>query len=88
MSLSGAGLMGPISGGDAPALAFHGDRDVVVPYDWAVGTIRQATELGLFAKLTTWPGDGHVPYSQHRQEIIDQTSRFLWWQLAIDGADS
>jgi len=40
----------------------------------------------LEAFLTTFAGAGHVPYTQHRQEIIDQTTNFLYWELDVTHA--
>jgi acetyl esterase/lipase len=88
VSLSGAHLLGPIGAGDAPSLLFHGTSDFVVPYQWAVDTRNQATAAGLDSFLTTWTGanSGHVPYSAHRTEILDQTTNFLWWEMDLETA--
>ncbi len=83
VSLSGSRLMGTSDPGDAPSLLFHGTADKVVPYDWAVATVTDARAAGLEAYLTAWDGAGHVPYSSHRTEIIDQTTNFLWWTLDL-----
>ena len=61
---------------------FHGTNDPLVPYAWAQGTLTEAQNAGLFAYLTTFPGEGHVPYN-HRTEILDQTSNFLYWTLDL-----
>jgi predicted esterase len=86
VSLSGARLIGTISAGDAPSLLFHGTSDFVVPYQWAVTTVNQATAAGLDSFLTSWAGAGHVPYVQHRTEIIDQTTNFLYWEMDLANA--
>jgi acetyl esterase/lipase len=78
MSLSGANLLGSYGAGDAPTLLFHGTADGLVPYQWAVNTVNGAKGASLYAWLTTWDGAGHVPYVQHRQEILDQTRNFLY----------
>jgi dipeptidyl aminopeptidase/acylaminoacyl peptidase len=83
VSLSGAAVLTTPNAGEAPALLFHGDADNVVPYQWAVNTVNNAENAGLQVFLTTWPGEGHVPYSAHRTEIIDQTTNFLWWTLDL-----
>lgn len=86
-SLSGAQLAsGPINAGDAPALLFHGTADSLVPYSWAQGTVQQATDAGLLAVLVTWEGAGHVPYTQHRTEILEDTRNFFYWQLDVKNA--
>ena len=80
VSFSGANLVSTIGPGDAPALLFHGTTDTLVPYQWATNTVTGATNKGLDVFLTTWVGEGHVPY-QHRNEIIAQTRNFLYWAL-------
>jgi acetyl esterase/lipase len=86
VSLSGARILNAIDSGDAPSLLFHGTSDVVVPYQWAVNTYNQALAAGLDSFLTSWTGAGHVPYSAHRTEILDQTSNFLYWELDLTNA--
>ncbi len=86
VSLSGAALFVAIDSGDAPSLLFHGTADVVVPYQWAVGTQNGALAAGLDCFLTSWTGAGHVPYVQHRSEILDQTTNFLYWELDLSNA--
>ncbi|MEZ5143209.1 MAG: alpha/beta hydrolase [Acidimicrobiales bacterium] len=86
VSLSGARLLGQLDPSDAPSLLFHGTSDVVVPYAWAERTATDAKAAGLVSFLTSWPGNGHVPYVSHRDEIIDQTTNFLWWELDLEHA--
>jgi predicted esterase len=86
VSLSGARIFGNVVAGDAPSLLFHGTSDVVVPYQWAVDTYNLAIGAGLDSFLTTWTGAGHVPYVQHRTEIIDQTTNFLYWEMDLANA--
>lgn len=83
VALSGANLLSPITAGDAPALLFHGTADPLVPYQWAVNTRDQAKAAGLQVFLETWPGAGHVPYVQFRDQILTQTRNFLWWELDL-----
>jgi para-nitrobenzyl esterase len=86
-SLSGAELAsGPIGPGDAPALLFHGTNDRLVPYSWAQSTVDRATAAGLLAVLRTWEGAGHVPYSQNRTQILDETRNFFYSQLDLANA--
>ena len=82
VALSGANIFMPPGPGDAPVLLFHGTYDTLVPYKWATATVRMATEKGLEAFLTTYAGEGHVPY-RHRDEIIARTRNFLYWQLRL-----
>jgi carboxylesterase type B len=87
VSLSGAQVVSAATdAGDAPSLLFHGTSDTIVPYEWAVGTCRNANEHGLTCYLTSFQGDGHVPYVQHRTEILDQTQNFLYWELGLTTA--
>jgi predicted esterase len=86
VSLSGSYLLVTIDSGDAPSLLFHGTADVVVPYQWAVNTHDLALAAGLDSFLTSWDGAGHVPYLQHRTEILDETTNFLYWELDLTNA--
>jgi len=84
VSLSGAQLVtGTISPGDAPALDFHCTTDPLVQYQWAVNTINAAKAQGLDAFLESWNQTCHVPYAEHRQQIVDQTRNFLWWEMDL-----
>jgi dipeptidyl aminopeptidase/acylaminoacyl peptidase len=65
------------------SLLFHGTNDALVPYQWAVDTVNAARAAGLDAYLTTWEGEGHVPYAQHRTQILDQTTNFLYAVLDL-----
>jgi para-nitrobenzyl esterase len=85
-SLSGAKLGGaPQSATDAHSLMFHGSSDFVVPYQWALNTQTDATAAGLVSYVTTYQGEGHVPYA-HRNEIISQTTNFFYWCLDLRNA--
>lgn len=85
VSLSGANIYGTVDAGDSPVLDFHGTNDPLVPYPWAQNTIASARAVGIDAYLTTYPGEGHVPYN-HRTEIHDQTRNFLWWHMDLEHA--
>jgi len=88
VSLSGAEIVsgGTFGPGDAPSMLFHGTADTVVPYAWAVNTWNKALNAGLDSFLTSWDGAGHVPYTQHRTEILDQTTNFLYWEMDLANA--
>jgi acetyl esterase/lipase len=86
VSLSGARLTTTANAGEPPALLFHGTADVVVPFAWAQATIDEATAAGLETDFTVWEGAGHVPYVEHRTEILDQTTNFLFWHLDVSNA--
>jgi acetyl esterase/lipase len=83
VSLSGAAITTGPNAGEAPALLFHGTADNLVPYQWAVDTVEAARAAGLLVNFTTWQGEGHVPYVQHQQQILDQTRNFLYWALDV-----
>jgi acetyl esterase/lipase len=83
VALSGANILTPISAGDAPALMFHGTADTVVPFAWASRTLFVARSKGLDAFLTSWPGEGHVPYLQNRAQILKETRDFLYWEMDL-----
>ena len=84
VSISGAqGFVGTISPGDAPALDFHCTTDPLVPYQSAVNTISAAKAQGLDAFLRSWNDTCHVPYAEHRQQILDQSRNFLWWEMGL-----
>ena len=78
VSLSGGLLGGTAEKSDAPILLFHGTADPLVPYGLATQTIDLARAAGIPAFLITWQGEGHVPYAQHRQQILDTTTNFLY----------
>jgi para-nitrobenzyl esterase len=87
VSISGAQLVvGTISPGDAPAMDFHCTTDPLVSYQWAVNTIDRAKAQGLEAFLESWTETCHVPYVEHRQQILDQTRNFLWWEMDLGHA--
>jgi len=86
-SLSGAQLaVGTISPGDAPAIDFHCTTDPLVNYQWAVNTINAAKSQGLDAFLESWNETCHVPYAEHRQQILDQTRNFFYWEMDLSHA--
>lgn len=82
LSLSGANIIGGPDPGDAPFLNWHGTNDPLVPYAWAVNTVSTARAVGIDAHLKTYTGEGHVPYN-HRTEIHDMTTNFLWWHMDL-----
>lgn len=87
VSLSGSRILTKPNAGEAKVLLLHGTADNVTPYQWALDTEREAEAAGLLVEVTAWDGAGHVPYVQHREEILTQTTNFLWWTLNLTGAD-
>jgi carboxylesterase type B len=86
VSLSGAKILTTANQGEAAALLFHGTADGLVPYQWALNTVAEAKGAELQAFLTTFEGAGHVPYTQNRTTILDQTTNFLYWTLDLTHA--
>ncbi len=87
LSISGAHLVsGAVSAGDAPVLDFHCTTDPLVNYQWAVTTIQDAKAAGLDAFLESWNETCHVPYVAHRQQILDESRNFLWWEMDLQHA--
>jgi len=82
VSLSGAVIFtGDVGPGDAAALLFHGTDDGLVPHGWAEDTVEAAHADDLPAYLISWQGGGHVPYVEHRLEILALTTNFLYRTL-------
>ena len=86
VALSGVRALTRANPGEAAALLFHGTADPIAPYQSAVNTVNEARAAGLDAFLTTFEGDGHVPYVQHKEQIITETTNFLWWELDLKDA--
>ena len=86
VSLSGASLTTAPAKGDPPTMDFHGDADGVVPLTWNDSTVADATKAKLIAERTVWAGDGHVPYTKHRQQILDETRNFLYAAMDLGHA--
>jgi acetyl esterase/lipase len=88
VSLSGAKIIGaPMSSTDAPILMFHGTADPLVPYQWAVNTLDQAKAAKVIAYLTTYQGEGHVPFN-HYEQIFAQQTNFLYWVMDLAHAST
>lgn len=85
LSLSGANIIGTPDPGDAAFIDWHGTADPLVPYAWAKSTVDSARAVGIDAHLVTYPGEGHVPYN-HRTQIHDMTTNFLWWHMDLANA--
>ncbi len=90
VSISGSSLAttGAISPGDAPALDFHCTTDPLVSYGLIQNTITAAKAQGLDAFLESWDETCHVPYVEHRQQILDQTRNFLYGEMDLAHAAS
>ncbi len=84
-SISGAELASgsPINAGDAAALLFHNTIDPLVGYNSAVSTVDRAHAANLVAVLRTWEGEGHVPFGDHRTQILTETRNFFYSQMDL-----
>jgi para-nitrobenzyl esterase len=87
-SISGAELASgsTINAGDAPALLFQGTADPITPPSWAQSTVDRARAAGLVVVLRSWEGQGHVPYTQNRTQILDETRNFFYSQMDLANA--
>ena len=36
--------------------------------------------------MRAWEGGGHVPYTQHRTQILEETRNFFYWRLDLADA--
>jgi acetyl esterase/lipase len=87
VSISGAQIVaGTISPGDAPMLDFHCTTDPLVAYSWQESTLFTARYYGLDAFLEAWDDTCHVPYVAHRDQILEQSRNFLWWEMDLSHA--
>ncbi|HWJ98766.1 MAG TPA: alpha/beta hydrolase [Acidimicrobiales bacterium] len=86
VSLSGASLTTTVNAGEPPTLDFHGDADGVVPLTWNDATLAEARKAKVIAERVVWKGDGHVPYGQHRTQIIIETRNFLYAAMDLGNA--
>ena len=86
VSLSGAAINTDPAPGDPPTMDFHGTADDLVPFSWSTATLKNAHDDHLIAEQTVWQGDGHVPYTKHRQQILDETRNFLYAAMNLSKA--
>jgi poly(3-hydroxybutyrate) depolymerase len=82
----GCALFVGASPGDAPSLLFNAKDDSVVEWAWAEGTVASSVAAGVPSIHRTWETGGHNAWNTHREQIIDETTSFLWWQLDLQGA--
>ena len=49
----------------------------------ATNTVTCAQDAGVWVHLTSWEGQGHVPYAANRSQIVQETTSFLWNALSL-----
>lgn len=87
VSISG-GLPGGllIDAESAPGLLFASTGDPIVPHSWSVDTVDTLRSFGVEARLTTFEGNIHVPFLQHRETIERRATKSLYRWLDVAGA--
>jgi acetyl esterase/lipase len=83
VSLSGVPLTTAADPGEASALLFHGTNDPLIPNNLVQGTLDRAEVVGVDVFLTQWEGQGHVPYTANRTQIINETTNFLYHTFTL-----
>jgi hypothetical protein len=53
-----------------------------------VNTLNQAHAAGVIAYLTTFQGEGHVPFNHWTDQISVQQTNFLYWMLDLAHAST
>lgn len=88
-SISG-GLPGAlfVDENSAPGILFASVDDPLVPYTWSVETYDKLVSLGIPSKLTTFPGNVHVPFEQYGDVIEKQSAKFFYGALDLEHAKS
>jgi acetyl esterase/lipase len=72
-----------IGSGDAPAFFFHGTSDPTVPFSWATSNVNAMAKAGLVVGIHPFDGAGHGLFTEHRAEIHEQASYFLYFMLDL-----
>ncbi len=78
-----------INAGDAPTIFFHGTKDSVVPYQWAVDNSNAMLQRGVLSNLVTFEGAGHGLISNPTaRPVIDEQSKYwLYYELDLKNAE-
>jgi para-nitrobenzyl esterase len=67
-----------INQGDAPAIFFHGTKDHVVQYDWAVSNAAAMLNTGIAVFLEPFEGAGHGLLADYSDVIYEQSDYFFY----------
>lgn len=72
-----------ITPGDAPTLFLHGNKDNVVPIDWAISNVHAMNDAGVPAYLYPFVGAGHGLFGDPvvRAKGYEQTNYWLYYTL-------
>lgn len=62
---------------DAPGILFASTGDPIVPHQWSADIEAKLTELGVPVELVTYDLDVHVPFLEHRDDIVEKTVAFF-----------
>lgn len=86
-SISG-GLPGAlyVDAQSAPGALFGSVDDATVPSVWSTDTYNALVGLGIASKLTIFPGDVHVPFTQYGDVIEKQSAKFFYDALDLKNA--
>jgi len=67
----------------APGLLFHGTKDNLVPYQWALDTAAAMRRYHVPVVLKTLRGAGHVPWKQYRGFFERTSTGFVYRYLDV-----
>jgi predicted esterase len=83
-SISG-GLPGGlfVDANTAPGILFASLDDPLVPYQWSVDTQAKMVSFAVESKLTTFPGNVHVPFGQYGDVIEKQSAKTFYGELDL-----
>ncbi|HEX5944937.1 MAG TPA: alpha/beta hydrolase [Acidimicrobiales bacterium] len=84
--ITGEPLAAPTAG-DAPVLAYHGDADAIVSYEFAAGPCGRAAAAGVRCDLITFEGVGHPSFDPAFVPLltaeVDVTLHFLAEEVLV-----
>jgi len=75
-----------VDASDSPGLLFSGTSDHVVPYTWSLDTANSLAAADVPVVLQTLFGAGHVPWGDHQEQFIGQTTNFFYEYLDVEHA--
>ena len=72
-----------VDASDSPGLLFSGTSDYVVPYAWSLDTANALAAADVPVVLQTLYGAGHVPWGDHHDEFVSQSTNFFYEYLDV-----